>query len=92
MENSVIIIGGISGGIGSALAKNLIKSDKTVAGFARNQKQLDAFLTECPEVETHVCDATDPEALRSCFDEIKASHEQIGAYVHAIGSIFLKLD
>ena len=90
MENSVIIIGGVSGGIGSALAKKLVKSGHNVVGFARNSERLSDFQKEHPEVETHVCDATDPEALKSCFDEIKSSYEHIYAYVHAIGSIFLK--
>ena len=90
MENSVIVIGGVSGGIGSALAKRLIKSGHTVIGLARDQKRLDALHSEHPEIEIHSCDATDPEALKSCFDKIMSSHGQIGAYVHAIGSIFLK--
>lgn len=90
MKNSVIIIGGVSGGIGSALAKKLIENDHTVVGFARDQKRLEALQAEQPEIKTHVCDATDPDALKSCFDEISSSHKQIDAYVHAIGSIFLK--
>jgi NAD(P)-dependent dehydrogenase (short-subunit alcohol dehydrogenase family) len=90
MKNSAIIIGGVSGGIGSALAKRLIKSGNTVVGFARDQKRLDELQAEHPEIRTYRCDATDPEALKSCFDEIKSSFEQIDAYVHAIGSIFIK--
>lgn len=90
MKNSVIIIGGISGGIGAALAKRLIKSGHTVCGYARSSDRLDALRAEHPKVKTKVCDATQPEALNACFDEIAADHGTIQAYVHAIGSIFLK--
>lgn len=90
MKDLVIIIGGISGGIGSALAGRLVENNHTVVGFARDQKRLDNFQEKYPEIKTQVCDATDPEALKSYFDEVQASHEQIQAYVHAIGSIFLK--
>ena len=90
MENSTIIIGGISGGIGSALAKKLVNSGHTVVGFARDQKRLDALKEKHPEIKTHICNATDPEAIKAYFDEISSSYEQISAYVHAIGSIFLK--
>lgn len=90
MKNSVTVIGGVSGGIGSALAKRLIENGQTVVGFARDQERLDAFRADHPQMKAHVCDATDPEAVQSCFDEIKAMHGQIDAYVHAIGSIFLK--
>ena len=90
MDNSVIIIGGISGGIGSALAKGLVKKGNIVAGFARDEERLNNLQAEHPEIKTYVCDATDPEAVKASFDEIASSYEQISAYVHAIGSIFLK--
>lgn len=90
MKNSTIIIGGISGGIGSALAKKLVKDGHTVIGFARNEERLDALQSEHANIETHVCDATDSAAMKSCFDKINSSQDQIDAYVHAIGSIFLK--
>lgn len=90
MENSTIIIGGISGGIGSELAKRLVKNGHTVIGFARSQEPMDSLKEEYPNIETHICDATDSEALNTCFDKISSSQNQIDAYVHAIGSIFLK--
>ncbi len=90
MENSVIIIGGISGGIGAALAKQLTQAGHTVVGFARDSKRLEALQAEQSSVKTHVCDATDPEALKACFDEINSAYGKIDGYAHAIGSIFLK--
>ena len=90
MENEIIIIGGVSGGIGSALAKRLAGSTKKVIGFSRNAEKLAALKEELPNIETHTCDATDPNALKECFDSIISTHGQVDAYVHAIGSIFLK--
>lgn len=90
MEKSVIIIGGVSGGIGAELAKKLIQSGKTVIGYARNQDKLDALKKEIPGLETYECNAIDAQALKNCFDEIYSSHGRIDGYVHAIGSIFLK--
>jgi len=90
MENSTIIIGGISGGIGSALAKKLSGRGHTVVGFARDQERLKALQSELSGVETHVCDATDPHSFKALFNEISAAHGKIDGYVHAIGSIFLK--
>lgn len=79
------VIGGISGGIGSALAKQLQQAGHTVAGFSKSGKSegLDGF-------SVHKCDATDPEATEKTLTTI---HEELGgidAYTHAIGSIFLK--
>lgn len=90
MEKSITVIGGISGGIGSALAKKLIQGGHQAIGFARNSERLDSLQSEHPEIKTQICDATDPEALKDYFDQTVATHGRIDAYVHAIGSIFLK--
>jgi NAD(P)-dependent dehydrogenase (short-subunit alcohol dehydrogenase family) len=89
-EQKTVVIGGISGGIGSALAEQLCRTGDRVVGFARNTQGLEAVRARHPEIEVHSCDATDPEALSSCFEQIIATHGQIDAYAHAIGSIFIK--
>ncbi len=80
MENSIIIIGGISGGIGSALAKRLVQKGNTVAGFARDEKRLNNLQAEHPKIKTCVCDATDPEAVKASFDENVSSTQ--GKFTH----------
>lgn len=84
-----IVIGGITGGIGSALARLLIAEGHRVTGFSRKQEPLDA-LNEELDLKALPCDATDPEALNTCMKELAEQHGKIDAYVHAIGSIFLK--
>ena len=90
MKNVIVVIGGASGGIGSVLSHNLSQNGAQVVGFARNSEHLNKLRAQSPNVETHTCDATDPTALKECFDAITSTHGRIDAYVHAIGSIFLK--
>lgn len=85
-----ILIGGISGGIGSALAKELTRQNHQLFGFARSPERLEALQNKLPNIQTKACDATDPIALSETF---KAAHEAMGsidAYIHAIGSILIK--
>jgi NAD(P)-dependent dehydrogenase (short-subunit alcohol dehydrogenase family) len=89
-EAKNIVIGGISGGIGSALAEQLTSHGHRVIGFARSPAALDALRARLAEIRTHTCDATDPQAIDACFERIIAEVGQIDAYVHAIGSIFIK--
>lgn len=77
----VIVIGGITGGIGSALAKSLSNSGHTVTGFARNPN---------PAQNCESVDARDPAAINDFLTTTQATHGRIDAYVHAIGSIFIK--
>lgn len=89
-EQKTVLIGGISGGIGSALAEQLCHTGNRVVGFARNAQGLEALRARHPEIDTYSCDATDPEALSACFEQIIADHGPIDAYAHAIGSILIK--
>ncbi|CAA6679682.1 MULTISPECIES: SDR family oxidoreductase [unclassified Lentimonas] len=74
-----ILIGGITGGIGSTLAQQLSAQGDTVAGFSRSGTEGAA-----------PCDATDPQALADYCKQAANAHGRIDAYVHAIGSIYLK--
>ena len=83
------LIGGITGGIGSSLAKALIADGHTVAGFARDKDKLNLFTQE-NNCHTVSCDASRPEEV---IETIELLHKKLGSidtYTHAIGSIFLK--
>jgi NAD(P)-dependent dehydrogenase (short-subunit alcohol dehydrogenase family) len=79
------VIGGITGGIGGALARDLLEKGHTVGGFSRRGKNdaLDGARIEA-------CDATDPEALEATLTSLHESLGGIDCYTHAIGSIFLR--
>jgi Dehydrogenases with different specificities (related to short-chain alcohol dehydrogenases) len=89
-EAQKVIIGGISGGVGSALAKRLHVSGWQIAGFARNEHELVKLREALPGVETAVCDATDAAAVGDVMPKLIESIGGVDAYVHAIGSIFIK--
>ena len=88
-DKKTIIIGGITGGIGSALARNLVGQGYQVSGFARDKARVDALNDEL-DTDATTCDATDPEALAACLQDFAKRYGALDAYVHAIGSIFLK--
>ena len=83
------IIGGITGGIGSKLAKALIADGHKVAGFARDKDKLSQFAQKniC---RTLSCDATRPEKVTETIQTLIEELGSIDTYTHAIGSIFLK--
>ncbi|MGC6456711.1 MAG: SDR family oxidoreductase [Coraliomargaritaceae bacterium] len=85
-----IVIGGISGGIGSALATSLYKQGHQLTGYARSAEKLQSLKTALPEIQTKVIDATDPEQVDHFMTEVTQNDETIDAYVHAIGSILIK--
>lgn len=83
LEGKIIVIGGITGGIGSKLASRLHKAGATVTGFTRNGGSGDYG-------EVGSCDATDPDQLDAYFDQTITNHGRIDGYAHALGSIYLK--
>lgn len=88
-ETKTIVIGGITGGIGSALARRLVANGHSVAGYGRDACKLETLTGEL-NVATAVCDATDATMLEQTLAGFSNTLGSIDAYVHAIGSIFLK--
>jgi len=84
-----IVIGGISGGIGSALAKRLVEAGHQVVGFGRDSDKLSVLSKELA-VKTSVCEATDCSAVEAVIQQFHSDLGSIDAYAHAIGSIYLK--
>lgn len=90
MDNQLnILIGGITGGIGSSLARRLQADGHQVVGFARDPKRADGLRQETG-ASVEICDATDPDALETAFGTLADELGRIDAYVHAIGSIYIK--
>lgn len=85
-----IIIGGITGGIGAALARRLVAEGHAVAGFARDSQKLDQLSVELHDMPTASVDATDASSLNEAIGSLTDELGGVDAYVHAIGSIFLK--
>lgn len=86
-SNKNILIGGITGGIGSNIAKALSKEGYKIYGYSKNKDNLLLLNKELPELKTFHCDATDPSDLDKMYNSIDS---EIDAYIHAIGSILIK--
>lgn len=82
----IIVIGGITGGIGSELARRAGAAGYTVAGFSRNRGG-DKLPEDCFHREL---DATDSDTVGKFFAEVLEKYGSINAYAHCIGSILLK--
>lgn len=91
MNSRSIIIAGVTGGIGSELARRLHAAGWRVAGTARGRERLDALEAELPGLVGLCADATDSAATEAAFAELSA---RLGgtpdAYAHCVGSILLK--
>jgi len=90
MTAPVALIAGITGGIGSDVARRLVASGWTVSGYARDTARLDALAADLPSLDTHTADATRPDDVSRVVRDTVARHGRIDAYVHAVGSIFLR--
>ncbi len=89
--SSFVIIAGITGGIGSALARRLHKAGWRIGGFARSPEKLDSLALELPGIFTIPADATDPLAVEAAINHLSSqAGGKLDGYVHAVGSILLK--
>jgi NAD(P)-dependent dehydrogenase (short-subunit alcohol dehydrogenase family) len=86
----VALIAGVSGGIGSDVARRLTAAGWHVAGYARSPEKLAALRSELPALHTIAADATDASAVEEAVKSTVEHFGRLDAYVHAVGSIFIK--
>lgn len=84
------LIGGITGGIGSAIARKLAREGWQVSGFSQTKEKLESLKKDIPNGCFEVLDATSPEPLAEFMESISSSKGPFSAYVHAIGSFLIK--
>lgn len=87
MKRIFVLIGG-TGGIGSAIARRLVKTGESVHLVARTESRLSDTANELG-CEYTVCDASDEVALRSTIEAISRQNQIAGIAV-CVGSILLK--
>jgi NAD(P)-dependent dehydrogenase (short-subunit alcohol dehydrogenase family) len=88
-----LLVAGLAGGIGSALARRLHAQGWTVAGYGRDAAKLAALEADLPGLVTATGDATDPaqvEAVHADLATRAGASTGFDAYVHCVGSILLK--
>ncbi|MFO7774969.1 MAG: SDR family oxidoreductase [Candidatus Hydrogenedentota bacterium] len=85
-----ILIGGIYGGIGSALALQLRNLGWRVCGFGRDPEKLEALRQNIDGLTLFQADATDSEEVARAFSEANEEMGGLQGYVHCVGSVFLK--
>jgi NAD(P)-dependent dehydrogenase (short-subunit alcohol dehydrogenase family) len=90
LDQPVALIAGVTGGIGSDVARRLARSGWQVAGYARGADKLTALQTELPALHTVVADATQPAEVEVAVKSTIERFGRLDAYVHAVGSILLK--
>lgn len=86
----VVLIAGVTGGIGSALARRLAAKGVRVAGFARGGERLAALAAELPGAQLWAADATAPETAAQAVAQTVGAYGRLDGVVHAVGSIILK--
>ena len=84
-----VLIFGASGGIGSALARQLAARGCHLTLVARERGRLDALADEL-RAEAFSLDATDSAAVERCLAEVSDKHSRVDGVVNCAGSLLLK--
>jgi NAD(P)-dependent dehydrogenase (short-subunit alcohol dehydrogenase family) len=86
----IVLIAGVTGGIGAALARRLTAAGAAVAGYARTAEKLAALRAELPGLFTFEADATQPAQVEAAVAATVTHFGRLDAYVHTVGSILIK--
>jgi len=88
-EKTCLVIFGGTGGIGSALARQLVAAGNRVALVAREADRLSALGAEL-EAQTIAADATDAAVVERCLAEVVEKQGRLDGVVKCVGSLLLK--
>lgn len=80
---------GATGGIGSELCRRLAKSGGAVLGGARDADKL-AALEAAMGMGTATVDATVPEQVENCVEQVVQRYGRLDGVAHCVGSLLLK--
>lgn len=89
-DSGVILIGGVTGGLGTALAKRLTELGYRVAGFSRDPRKCEALEAEVPNVRWLEADAEKSASVEQAFAQAEDQVGPLTGYAHCVGSILLK--
>jgi NAD(P)-dependent dehydrogenase (short-subunit alcohol dehydrogenase family) len=88
-QSSYVILGG-SGGIGSAVARQLVNDGATVALAARRSEPLEELARELGGATTVTLDATNISEVEDFVRSVADTHGGVDGVVNCVGSILLK--
>lgn len=89
MKNSIHLILGATGGIGSALARRLTRAGARPILAARGEERLEALGREL-DAPTVTLDATSFDAVQGAARDIKQAHGRLDGIANCVGSFLLK--
>jgi NADP-dependent 3-hydroxy acid dehydrogenase YdfG len=86
MNDRVVVITGASSGIGAELARLAAKQGAKVVLLARRKKELEAVAAACGPLALAIpTDVTKKAEVRAAFEEAKAKHGHVDAWVNNAG-------
>jgi NAD(P)-dependent dehydrogenase (short-subunit alcohol dehydrogenase family) len=88
-QGCVALVFGASGGIGSALSRRLISRGWNVVLAGRDASKVMSLADELG-VGAFAADATEPEAVQACVNDVISRHGRLDAVAHCVGSLLLK--
>ena len=89
LENKTVLIMGIRNkwriawGAARSAADNGAKVLFTFMG-EENREKIEELISEIPNAKAYTCDAASDEAIKECFEKIKAEHGKLDGILHSI--------
>jgi NADP-dependent 3-hydroxy acid dehydrogenase YdfG len=85
LHGRIVLVTGVTAGIGRATAQRLLAAGATVAGCARNEDRLQVVAQQLPGLEVHPADVRDDEQRAVLVAAVLARHGRIDVLVNNAG-------
>ena len=89
LAGKVVLVTGVTAGIGRATVRRLVAAGALVHGCARDEQRLRAVATELPALRVARCDVTDAADRAALVDGVLAAHGRVDVLVNNAGVGYL---
>lgn len=85
MHQKAFLVSGVTGGIGSAVARDLLQKGFFVAGILRDLKRLQSEFRDNNKFEAIVVDLAVSDNLDNILDDLVCRHGKLDGFIHCAG-------
>lgn len=85
LKDKIILLIGATGGIGSAIARELTKEGVRVILVSRSTKELDNLSRELGAEKAYTCNLLDRASIRNLGNNLRKNFEKVDALINAAG-------
>lgn len=88
LDGKRVVVTGGTGGLGRCMVEQLLHSNASVSVFDVHRERLDAVSSELPEIQSFLCDLTDPDQVSDVLEKYFSANKTADILINNAGVLY----